>query len=87
MSILIYTVASVTFQLPATVAVKRLGPRVVFPLITVSFGIITLVSLLNLFYHKTVCLTACDISSTTTSCNLSKLWFFLARLGQEVTEK
>jgi len=53
-SILIYTVASVTFQLPATIAVKRLGPRVVFPLITVSFGIITLVSLPDLFYRKAV---------------------------------
>lgn len=43
-SILVYTVASVTFQLPATVLVRMLGPRVMFSLITVSFGIITMVS-------------------------------------------
>jgi hypothetical protein len=43
-SILVYTVASVTFQLPATVLVRTLGPRVMFSLITVSFGIVTMVS-------------------------------------------
>ncbi|KAI9647689.1 hypothetical protein NHQ30_004074 [Ciborinia camelliae] len=40
-SILVYTVASVTFQLPATLCVKMCGPRLVFSLITVGFGIIT----------------------------------------------
>lgn len=33
-----------TFQLPATIAVKRLGPRVVFPAVTVFWGLVTLVS-------------------------------------------
>jgi hypothetical protein len=43
-SILVYTVASVAFQMPATILVRMLGPRVMFSLITVGFGIITLVS-------------------------------------------
>ena len=43
-AILVYTVASVTFQLPATVAVRMLGPRLMFASITVAFGIITMVS-------------------------------------------
>ncbi|KAL8723403.1 MAG: hypothetical protein Q9225_000319 [Loekoesia sp. 1 TL-2023] len=41
-SILIFTVASVCFQLPATLAVRILGPRPFFALITFSFGLITL---------------------------------------------
>ncbi|KAL8697697.1 MAG: hypothetical protein Q9224_002184 [Gallowayella concinna] len=41
-SILIFTVASVCFQLPATLAVRILGPRIFFACITVSFGLITL---------------------------------------------
>lgn len=41
-SILIFTVASVCFQLPATLAVRILGPRSFFALITFSFGLITL---------------------------------------------
>ncbi|KAH8593326.1 permease of the major facilitator superfamily [Bisporella sp. PMI_857] len=41
-SILVYTVASVTFQLPATIAVRWLGPRVMFSAITIGFGVITL---------------------------------------------
>ncbi len=44
MAILVYTVSSVTFQLPATILVRILGPRVMFSMITVGFGIITLVS-------------------------------------------
>ena len=50
-SILIFTVASVCFQLPATIVVRLLGPRIFFSLITISFGLITLVGLLlyNLF--------------------------------------
>jgi hypothetical protein len=43
-SIIVYTVASVTFQLPATVAVRMAGPRLMFSFMTVSFGIITMVS-------------------------------------------
>lgn len=46
MSILVYTVASVTFQLPATLLVRILGPRFVFSGITIGFGVVTLVSLL-----------------------------------------
>lgn len=43
-SILVYTVASVTFQLPATILVRTLGPRIVFSSITIGFGLVTLVS-------------------------------------------
>jgi len=43
-SILVYTVASVTFQLPATLLVRYLGPRIMFGCVTVMFGIITMVS-------------------------------------------
>ncbi|KAI9746062.1 MAG: cytoskeletal protein binding protein [Claussenomyces sp. TS43310] len=42
LSILVYTVASVVFQLPATVAVRLIGPRIWFAGITVAFGVITL---------------------------------------------
>lgn len=42
-SILIFTVASVAFQLPATIAVRLLGPRIFFPCTTICFGLITLV--------------------------------------------
>ena len=42
-AIFIFTIASVTFQLPATIAVRVLGPRVWFSAITVAFGVITLV--------------------------------------------
>ncbi|KAI9837695.1 MAG: hypothetical protein M1837_002710 [Sclerophora amabilis] len=43
-AILIYTVANVLFQLPATVAVRTFGPRAWFASITFAFGLITLVS-------------------------------------------
>ncbi len=42
-SILIFTVASVCFQLPATLAVRLVGPRLFFTVITFCFGLITLV--------------------------------------------
>ena len=42
-SILIFTVASVCFQLPATIAVRLLGPRIFFTCTTIGFGLITLV--------------------------------------------
>lgn len=42
-SILIYTVASVCFQLPATIAVRLLGPRIFFTCTTIGFGLVTLV--------------------------------------------
>ncbi len=43
-SILIFTVASVCFQLPATLAVRLMGPRLFFTIVTFCFGLITLVS-------------------------------------------
>lgn len=42
-AILIFTVAALCFQLPATIAVRRIGPRIFFAVTTVSFGLITLV--------------------------------------------
>lgn len=41
-SIFIFTVSSIVFQLPATIAVRVLGPRVWFAGITFAFGVITL---------------------------------------------
>ena len=41
-SILIFTVASVCCQLPATLAVRLLGPRIFFAFTTFCFGMITL---------------------------------------------
>lgn len=41
-SIFIFTIASVVFQLPSTVAVRFVGPRVWFATITFCFGLITL---------------------------------------------
>jgi actin cytoskeleton-regulatory complex protein SLA1 len=41
-SIFIFTIASIAFQLPSTIAVRTLGPRIWFAFITFSFGIITL---------------------------------------------
>ena len=41
-AILIFTVASVCFQLPATLAVRILGPRIFFSLTTFFFGLITM---------------------------------------------
>ena len=40
-SILIFTVASVCIQLPATLAVRLLGPRIFFSSVAVGFGLIT----------------------------------------------
>lgn len=42
-SILIFTVASVCFQLPATIIVRLLGPRIFFTCTTICFGLVTLV--------------------------------------------
>ena len=42
-AVLIFTVSSVCFQLPATIAVRLLGPRVFFALVTVALGLITMV--------------------------------------------
>ncbi|GAM38727.1 hypothetical protein TCE0_033f09692 [Talaromyces pinophilus] len=41
-SIFIFTVSSVVFQLPSTIAVRFVGPRIWFALITFCFGLITL---------------------------------------------
>ncbi|KAK3300649.1 major facilitator superfamily domain-containing protein [Chaetomium fimeti] len=41
-SIFIFTISSIVFQLPSTIAVRILGPRVWFTAITLAFGIITL---------------------------------------------
>jgi MFS family permease len=41
-SIFIFTIASIAFQLPSTIAVRTFGPRKWFALITFCFGIITL---------------------------------------------
>lgn len=40
-AIFIFTVASVLFQLPATIAMRMIGPRLFFSAITFSFGLIT----------------------------------------------
>lgn len=42
LSIFIFTIASIAFQLPSTIAVRTFGPRIWFSFITVCFGIITL---------------------------------------------
>lgn len=41
-SIFIFTVASIAFQLPSTIAVRTFGPRIWFSFITTSFGLITM---------------------------------------------
>ena len=41
-AIFIYTIASITFQLPSTLAVRLLGPRIFFATITFLFGLFTL---------------------------------------------
>jgi MFS family permease len=41
-AIFIFTIASIAFQLPSTIAVRTFGPRIWFSFITFSFGVITL---------------------------------------------
>ncbi|KXX80405.1 High-affinity nicotinic acid transporter [Madurella mycetomatis] len=41
-SIFIFTISSIVFQLPSTIAVRILGPRIWFAFITFAFGLITL---------------------------------------------
>ncbi|KAF2662714.1 MFS general substrate transporter [Lophiostoma macrostomum CBS 122681] len=41
-SIFIFTIASIAFQLPSTIAVRTFGPRIWFAFITFCFGLITL---------------------------------------------
>ena len=47
-SILIFTVSGVCFQLPATIAVRVIGPRIFFSFVTFGFGLISLVRVLLL---------------------------------------
>lgn len=42
-AILIFTVSSVCFQLPATIAVRLIGPRIFFSFATFGFGLVSLV--------------------------------------------
>lgn len=58
-SILIFTVASVCFQLPATIAVRLVGPRIFFSSITIAFGLITLVCTA---YVKWLLIVKCKLS-------------------------
>ncbi|KAF2200166.1 MFS general substrate transporter, partial [Delitschia confertaspora ATCC 74209] len=41
-TIFIFTLSSIAFQLPSTIAVRTFGPRIWFSLITVAFGLVTL---------------------------------------------
>lgn len=41
-AIFIFTIASIAFQLPSTIAVRTFGPRLWFGLITFAFGLITM---------------------------------------------
>lgn len=41
-AIFIFTISSIAFQLPSTIAVRIIGPRIWFALITFAFGLITL---------------------------------------------
>jgi len=41
-SIFIFTISSIVFQLPSTIAVRLFGPRIWFSVITFAFGLITL---------------------------------------------
>ena len=41
-SIFIFTIASIAFQLPSTIAVRTFGPRLWFSFITICFGLITM---------------------------------------------
>ncbi|KAK3989932.1 high-affinity nicotinic acid transporter [Cladorrhinum sp. PSN332] len=41
-AIFVFTISSIAFQLPSTIAVRIVGPRIWFTLITLAFGIITL---------------------------------------------
>ncbi|KAK0748438.1 major facilitator superfamily domain-containing protein [Apiosordaria backusii] len=43
-SIFIFTISSIVFQLPSTIAVRLLGPRIWFSVITFLFGLITLLT-------------------------------------------
>ena len=48
-SIIMFTVAGVCFQLPATIAVRLIGPRIFFSFVTFGFGLISLVGCLSGF--------------------------------------
>ena len=41
-AIFIFTISSIVFQLPSTILVRTVGPRIYFSIVTVCFGVITL---------------------------------------------
>ena len=41
-AIFIFTVSSIVFQLPSTILVRTVGPRIYFSIVTICFGLITL---------------------------------------------
>lgn len=55
-SIFIFTIASVTFQLPSTVLLRFIGPRLFFATITTSFGIFTLCTAFITTWHQMIAL-------------------------------
>jgi len=50
-SIFIFTIASIAFQLPSTIAVRTFGPRLWFAFITFCFGLITMSVLASSTFH------------------------------------
>ena len=55
-TIFVYTLANVAFSLPATLAVRLLGPRKYFALILLAFGILVIVSLYMYICGRAMCL-------------------------------
>ncbi|KAJ5915422.1 Major facilitator superfamily domain general substrate transporter [Penicillium verhagenii] len=55
-SIFIFTIASVAFQLPCTIAVRFVGPRVWFATITFIFGLLTLCTAFIHTWHEMIAL-------------------------------
>lgn len=55
-AIFIFTVASIAFQLPTTAAVRLVGPRIWFSSMTVSFGLITLLTAFIRSYKQMIAL-------------------------------
>ncbi|EON61844.1 hypothetical protein W97_01062 [Coniosporium apollinis CBS 100218] len=55
-SIFIFTVASIVFQLPSTIASRTFGPRIWFSFITICFGLITLCTAFIQSWRQMICL-------------------------------
>ena len=55
-AIFIFTIASITFQLPATICLRLVGPRPFFAIITTLFGIITLATALTTTWRQMIAL-------------------------------